>query len=51
MSRVGCPMTNHVIRITDIEAMAHLIAIEPDQLWLVNNPIDQQTWNEIHDGN
>ena len=51
MSRVGCPITNHVIRMTDIEGMAHLIAIEPNQLWLVNNRIDQQTWNEIHDGN
>ena len=51
MSRIGCPITNHVIRITDIEGMAHLIAIEPDQLWLLNNRIDQQTWNEIHDGN
>ena len=51
MSLMGCPITNHVIRITDIEGMAHLIAIEPDQLWLVNNRIDQQTWNDIHDGN
>ena len=45
MSRVGCPIFNHIIRITHMEGMAHLIAIEPDQLWLVNNRIDQQTWN------
>ena len=51
MSHVGCPIPNHIIRITDMEGMAHLIAIEPDELWLVNNRIDQQTWNETHDGN
>ena len=51
MCRVGTPMTNHVIRISDIEGMAHLIPIEPDRLYLVNNRIDQHTWNEIHDGN
>ena len=31
--------------------MGHLIAIETDQHWLVNNRIDKQTWNVIHDGN
>ena len=41
MSRVGCPITNHIIRITDIEGIAYLIALQPDQLWLVNNQIDQ----------
>ena len=45
MSRVGCPIFNHIIRITHMEGLAHLIAIEPDQLWLVNNRIDQQSWN------
>ncbi|KAF8414436.1 hypothetical protein EV426DRAFT_579176 [Tirmania nivea] len=37
--------------IADIEGMAHLITINPDQLYLVNNRIDLHTWNDIHDGN
>ena len=32
MPRVGNPTKNHVIQITDIEGMAHLIPIEPDNL-------------------
>jgi hypothetical protein len=51
MARVGSPMKNHVIKISDIEGMAHLIPIETDHLYLVNNRIDQHTWNDIHDGN
>ena len=51
MPRVGNPTKNHVIQITDIEGMAHLIPIEPDNLYLVNNRIDHHTWNDIHDQN
>ena len=51
MVRVGTPLKNHVVRIGDIEGMAHLITINPDNLYLVNNRIDVHTWNEIHDGN
>ena len=40
MVRVGIPLRNHVIKISDIEGMAHLIPIEPDKLYLVNNRID-----------
>ena len=51
MTRVGGPMKNHVIKISDIEGMVHLIPIETEHLYLVNNRIDLHTWNEIHDGN
>ena len=51
MARVGTAMKNHVIPITDIEGMVHLIPIEPDNLYLLNNRIDQHTWNDIHNQN
>jgi len=51
MVRVGIPMKNHMVRMGDIEGLAHLISINPDNLYLVNNRIDVYTWNEIHDGN
>jgi len=51
MVRIGTPVKNHVVYIGDIEGMAHLITINPDNLYLVNNRIDVHTWNEIHDGN
>ena len=51
MIRVGPPINNTVIYITDIEGMAHLIPVEPESLYLVNNRIDHHTWNDIHDGN
>jgi len=35
----------HVIRIADIEGMAHLIPLEKNRVWLVNNRIDFNTWN------
>ena len=51
MVRVGIPWHNCVLPISQIEGMAHLIPIEPDQRWLINNHIDLITWNDIHDGN
>ena len=51
MVRVGTPSKNYVIRITHIEGMVHLIPIESESLYLVNNRIDHHTWNDIHDGN
>jgi len=51
MVRVGTPLKNHVVRIGVIKEMAHLITINSDNLYLVNNRIDVHTWNEIHDGN
>ncbi|KAF8432802.1 hypothetical protein BGX38DRAFT_1146329 [Terfezia claveryi] len=51
MVRVGLPSTDHVIRIADIESMAHLIPIHDEELYIVNNRIDLHTWNDIHDGN
>jgi len=39
----------HFIRIADIEGMAHLIPLEKDRLWLVNNRIDFNYWNELYE--
>jgi len=51
MVHVGNPVKNHVVRIGDIEGMAHLITINGGNLYLVNNRIDIHAWNEIYDGN
>jgi hypothetical protein len=51
MVRVGTPTKNFVVSIQHIEGMAHLVPINPDELYLVNNRIDLHTWNDIHDGN
>ena len=51
MVRVGTPNKNLVMCIADIEGMAHLVPIEPDKVYLLNNRIDINTWNDIHDGN
>jgi len=51
MILVGKPMKSHVIRVADIEGMAHLVIVNPEELYLVNNRIDVHTRNDIHDGN
>ena len=51
MIRISTPIKNHVIGITGIEGMAHLILVDPGKLYLINNRIDVHTWNNIHDGN
>ena len=38
----------HIIRIGDIEGMAHVIPLDPERLWLVNNRIDFRTWNQLY---
>ena len=42
---------NVVMRASDIGGMVHLIPIEKDRLWLVNNRIDLHTWNLLYDQN
>ena len=37
------------IPITKIEGIAHLILLEPEQSWLVNNRIHIETWNMLYD--
>jgi len=44
-------MKSHVIRVADIEGIAHLVIVNPEELYLVNNRIDVYMWNDIHDGN
>jgi len=39
----------HFIRISDMEGMAHLIPLEKDNVWLVNNRIDFNMWNELYE--
>ena len=38
----------HIIRVKDIEGLAHLIPLEVGRVWLVNNRIDLTTWNELY---
>jgi len=51
MLRVGWPPKEEgkVVKIAQIEGMAHLIPLEPGESWLVNNRIDLETWNTIYD--
>jgi len=51
MLRVGWPTPDvgTVVRIGQIEGMAHLIPLEPNKSWLVNNRIDLETWNTMYD--
>lgn len=37
-----------VIWISDMEGMAHLLELEADKMWLVNNKIDLTTWNVLY---
>ena len=39
----------HSMRISDIEGMAHLIMLEKGKIWLVNNWIDFNMWNELYE--
>jgi len=49
MELIGGERGFHIIRIADIEGMAHLIPVEENQVWLVNNKIDFNTWNELYE--
>lgn len=42
--------SNVVVKITDIEGMAHLIEIDDGQ-YIVNNRIELHTWEDINDRN
>ena len=39
-----------VIGIRNIEGAVHLVPLEPDQKWIVNNRVDYHVWNEMNDG-
>ena len=51
MLRVGWPPKKEakVVRIAQIEGMAYLIPLRPEESWLINNRIDLETWNTIYD--
>jgi len=38
----------HMVRIAEIEVMAHVIPLEEGKLWLLNIRIDLITWNELY---
>ena len=38
-----------IVSIAKIEGIAHLIPLEPEKSWLVNNRIDIETWNMLYD--
>ena len=38
----------HIVRVKDIEGMAHLIPVDEGKVWLVNNRIVLTTWNELY---
>jgi len=42
------PDMGTVVRIGQIEGMAHLIPLESNESWLVNNRIDLETWNTMY---
>ena len=39
-----------VIWIRKIEGAVHLVPLEPDRKWVVNNHMDYYIWNEINNG-
>ena len=47
--RLSQPTRNVVVRARDIRGMAHLVPVEPDEVWLVNNRIDLFSWNLLYD--
>ena len=38
----------HITRIADIEGIAYITPLDPGRLWLVNNSIDFNNWNELY---
>ena len=51
MVRIGWPTVEQslVVRMAQVEGMAHLIPLEPGESCLVNNRIDHQSWNNVYD--
>ena len=47
--RIPTPAQVVIVRIANIEGLAHLIPLEPGQSWLVNNRIYVETWNVLYD--
>ena len=38
-----------VVGIRNIEVAVHLVSLEPDWKWIVNNHVDYHVWNEMND--
>ncbi|KAF8415030.1 hypothetical protein EV426DRAFT_579132 [Tirmania nivea] len=39
-----------IVWLRAIEGAAHLIPLEPERKWIVNNRVDYHVWNEMNDG-
>ena len=39
-----------VVWVRNIEGAVHLVPLEPERKWVVNNRVDYHVWNEINDG-
>src|SRR5258706_8408265 len=48
MIKVRMSGRNAVVKVAHIAEMAHLIPIEPNDLWYINNRIDLWTWNMVY---
>jgi hypothetical protein len=42
------PARNVIVPIRTIVGMAHLVPIEPNEVWFINNRIDLETWNMVY---
>jgi len=41
---------DYVVWVWSLEGAAHLIPVELEHRWIINNRIDYHTWNEWNDG-
>jgi len=39
-----------IVWLSAIERAVHLIPVEPERNWIVNNHVDYHVWNEMNDG-
>jgi len=39
-----------IVWVSAIDRAVHLIPLEPERNWIVNNYVDYHVWNEMHDG-
>jgi len=39
-----------IVWLSAIEKAVHLIPLEPERNWIVNNHVDYHVWNEMNDG-
>ncbi len=47
--QLSVPTKDVLVNVREIGGMAHMIPIEPQKLWYINNRIDLHTWNLLYD--